>query len=153
MNYDESVPATNIVQSILENYESDNVETKIQLQRILMAGSLSGTGKLVILPVDQGFEHGPDRSFSINPDSYDPHYHYKLAIDAGMSAYAAPIGMLESGVKSFTDNSGWPKIPLICFSFPFFQLFALVSKYFYPLQAYNHLLPFPLIDTYCHIRS
>ena len=113
MNYDESVPATNIVQSILENYESDNVETKIQLQRILMAGSLSGTGKLVILPVDQGFEHGPDRSFSINPDSYDPHYHYKLAIDAGMSAYAAPIGMLESGVKSFTDNSGWPKIPLI----------------------------------------
>ena len=69
MNYDESVPPTNIVQSILENYESDNVETKIQLQRMLMTGSLSGTGKLVILPVDQGFEHGPDRSFSINPDS------------------------------------------------------------------------------------
>ena len=33
MNYDESLPATNIVKSILENYESDNVETKIQLQK------------------------------------------------------------------------------------------------------------------------
>ncbi len=66
-----------------------------------MHGKLSGTGKMVILPVDQGFEHGPDRSFAVNPDAYDPHYHYQLAIDAGLNAYAAPLGMIEAGADSF----------------------------------------------------
>jgi class I fructose-bisphosphate aldolase len=89
------------VKEILKNYESDNPGTKTNLCRILMNGKLGGSGKLVILPVDQGFEHGPARSFAINPDAYDPHYHYKLAIDAGLSAYAAPLGMLEAGADSF----------------------------------------------------
>ena len=66
--------------------------TKANLARILMQGKLGGTGKLVILPVDQGFEHGPARSFAPNPPAYDPHYHYQLAIDAGLNAYAAPLG-------------------------------------------------------------
>ena len=64
-------------------------------------GRLGGTGRLVILPVDQGFEHGPARSFAPNPDAYDPHYHFKLAVDAGLSAYAAPLGMIEAGADSF----------------------------------------------------
>ena len=76
------------VRKILAHYESDNPGTKTNLARILMEGKLGGTGKLVILPVDQGFEHGPARSFSPNPAGYDPHYHYQLAIDAGLSAYA-----------------------------------------------------------------
>ncbi len=92
---------TNIVKKILANYESDNPGTKSNLAKILMAGKLGGTGKMVILPVDQGFEHGPDRSFAINPDAYDPHYHYKLAIDASLNAYAAPLGMLEAGADTF----------------------------------------------------
>src|SRR5579872_4228506 len=84
-----------------DGYESDNPGTKANLARILMQGKLGGTGKLVILPVDQGFEHGPARSFAPNPPAYDPHYHFKLALDAGLSAYAAPLGFLEAGAASF----------------------------------------------------
>lgn len=92
---------TQKVKKILSNYESDNPGTKRNLASILMQGKLAGTGKMIILPVDQGFEHGPARSFAPNPDGYDPHYHYKLAIDAGLNAYAAPLGMLEAGADSF----------------------------------------------------
>ena len=89
------------VKNILSAYESDNPGTKGNLARILMHGKLGGTGKLLILPVDQGFEHGPARSFAPNPSGYDPHYHFKLAVDAGLSAYAAPLGMIEAGANSF----------------------------------------------------
>jgi len=96
------------VKKILACYESDNVGTKTNLARILMHGRLGGTGKMVILPVDQGFEHGPARSFAVNPDAYDPHYHFQLAIDAGLNAYAAPLGMIEAGADTFAGA-----IPLI----------------------------------------
>ena len=89
------------VKKILDGYESDNPGTKANLARILMQGRLGGTGKLVILPVDQGFEHGPARSFAPNPPAYDPHYHFQLAVDAGLSAYAAPLGFLEAGAATF----------------------------------------------------
>lgn len=92
---------TPIVKNILSQYESDNPGTKTNLARILMHGKLGGTGKMIILPVDQGFEHGPGRSFAINPDAYDPLYHYQMAVDAGLSAYAAPLGMLEAGASTF----------------------------------------------------
>jgi fructose-bisphosphate aldolase, class I len=92
------------VKKILSHYESDNPGTKANLARILMHGKLGGTGKMVILPVDQGFEHGPDRSFAMNPDAYDPHYHYDLAIEAGLNAYAAPLGMIEAGADSFAGQ-------------------------------------------------
>jgi class I fructose-bisphosphate aldolase len=92
---------TAIVKKILSNYEGENDQTLASLERILMHGKLGGTGKMVILPVDQGFEHGPARSFAPNPEAYDPHYHYQLAIDAGLNAYAAPLGMLEAGCDTF----------------------------------------------------
>lgn len=92
------------VREILSWYESDNPGTKGNLYRLLMTGKLAGTGKLVILPVDQGFEHGPARSFSVNAPAYDPHYHYQLAIDAGLNAYAAPLGMLEAGADTFAGQ-------------------------------------------------
>lgn len=92
---------TSKVKKILACYESDNAGTKANLARILMHGKLGGSGKMVILPVDQGFEHGPDRSFAVNPDAYDPHYHFQLAIDAGLNAYAAPLGMIEAGADTF----------------------------------------------------
>ena len=95
---------TDTVRKILSHYESDNPGTKANLARILMHGKLAGTGKLVILPVDQGFEHGPARSFAPNPAGYDPYYHYQLAIDAGLSAYAAPLGMLEVGAAHFAGE-------------------------------------------------
>ena len=77
---------------------------KGNLCRMLMQGRLGGTGKMIILPVDQGFEHGPARSFAPNPAAYDPHYHYQLAIDAGLSAYAAPLGMIEAGADTFAGQ-------------------------------------------------
>jgi fructose-bisphosphate aldolase, class I len=92
---------TKIVKDILKHYASDNPGTKRNLTSILMHGKLGGTGKMLILPVDQGFEHGPARSFAGNPESYDPHYHFELAIEAGLNAYAAPLGMLEAGASEF----------------------------------------------------
>ena len=96
------------VQEILSWYESDNPGVKTNLARMLYHGRLGGTGKLVILPVDQGYEHGPDRCFVPNPPAYDPHYHFQLAIDAGLSAFASPLGMLEAGAATFAG-----RIPLI----------------------------------------
>ena len=96
--------ATRAVRQILASYESDTPGVKANLCRILMTGKLGGTGKMIILPVDQGFEHGPARSFAPNPDAYDPHYHYRLAIDAGLNAYAAPLGMIEAGADTFAGQ-------------------------------------------------
>ncbi|MGZ9809847.1 class I fructose-bisphosphate aldolase [Pseudoroseicyclus sp. H15] len=95
---------TQIVRDILAKYEGETPGVKGNLARILMNGRLGGTGKLIILPVDQGFEHGPARSFAPNPPAYDPHYHYQLAIDAGLSAYAAPLGPLEAGADTFAGQ-------------------------------------------------
>lgn len=102
MNY------TTQVKEILSHYKSDNAGTKEKLARMLMHGKLGGTGKMVILPVDQGFEHGPERSFAKNPPAYDPHYHFEIAIEAGLNAYAAPLGMLEAGACEYAGQ-----IPLI----------------------------------------
>src|ERR687887_2919295 len=96
------------VREILSWYGSDNPGTLTNLARMLNHGRLAGTGKMVILPVDQGFEHGPARSFAPNPAAYDPHYHFQIALDAGLSAYASVLGMLEAGADSFAGQ-----IPLI----------------------------------------
>ncbi len=99
---------TDRVSEILSWYNSDNAGTKANLYRLLAHGRLGGSGKLVILPVDQGFEHGPARSFAVNPPGYDPQYHIRLGIDAGCNAYAAPLGFLEAVAA---DHAG--RIPLI----------------------------------------
>jgi class I fructose-bisphosphate aldolase len=96
------------VAEILSWYAADNPGTRANLVRMLNHGRLAGTGKMVILPVDQGFEHGPARSFAPNAAGYDPHYHYQLALDAGCNAYAAPLGQLEAGAAEFAGQ-----IPLI----------------------------------------
>ena len=92
---------TKNVIEILNNYQNTNAGIKSNMGRILMNGKLGGTGRLLILPVDQGHEHGPDKSFLANRNAYDPIYHYELAIEAGLSAYAAPLGFLEAGADSF----------------------------------------------------
>ncbi|MCY4003282.1 MAG: class I fructose-bisphosphate aldolase [Rhodospirillales bacterium] len=100
--------ATPEVKRILSHYEGESPALLANLGQILMHGSLAGTGRVVILPVDQGFEHGPGRSFAPNPDGYDPHYHYQLALDAGLSALAAPLGFLQAGIDTFAG-----RVPLI----------------------------------------
>jgi class I fructose-bisphosphate aldolase len=99
---------TDRVKQILSWYPSDNPGTLTNLARLLNTGTLAGTGKLVILPVDQGFEHGPARSFAPNPAGYDPDYHIQLAIDSGCNAYAAPLGFLEAVAGKYLGE-----IPLI----------------------------------------
>ncbi len=96
------------VREILGWYGADNPGVLTNLARLLNHGRTGGSGKMVILPVDQGFEHGPARSFAKNPDGYDPRYHFELAIESGCSAYAAPIGFLEAGARDFAGE-----IPLI----------------------------------------
>lgn len=102
------MPATDRVKQILSWYPSDNPGTLTNLYRLLSTGTLAGTGKLVILPVDQGFEHGPVRSFGPNPAGNDPAYHIELAIDSGCNAYAAPLGQLEAVAGKYAGQ-----IPLI----------------------------------------
>ncbi len=99
---------TERVREILSWYRSDNPGVLTHLARMLNHGRLGGTGRMVILPVDQGWEHGPVRSFGPNPAGYDPHYHFKLGIEAGLNAYAAPLGFLEAGAADFAGE-----IPLI----------------------------------------
>lgn len=96
------------VREILSWYGSDNPGTLTNLARMLNHGRLAGTGKMVILPVDQGFEHGPARSFAKNAEGYDPHYHFNLAIESGCNAYAAPLGFIEAGAREYAGE-----IPLI----------------------------------------
>src|SRR5437763_10804879 len=96
------------VREILSWYGSDTPGTLTNLARLLNAGTLAGSGRFVILPVDQGVEHGPARSFAVTPDAYDPRYHFELAIAAGCNAYAAPLGFIEAGAAEFAGQ-----IPLI----------------------------------------
>src|SRR4030042_5855657 len=96
------------VREILSWYESDNPGTKTNIARLVNSGKLAGTGKLVVLPVDQGFEHGPARSFGMNPAGYDPNYHYELAVESGCNAYAAPLGFIEAAAARHAGE-----IPLI----------------------------------------
>jgi class I fructose-bisphosphate aldolase len=96
------------VKEILSWYGSDNPGTLTNLARLLNHGKLGGTGRLVILPVDQGFEHGPARSFAVNPPGYDPRYHFELALESGCNAYAAPLGFIEAAARDFAGE-----LPLI----------------------------------------
>lgn len=96
------------VREILSWYGSETPGTLANMARMMNHGKLAGSGKLVILPVDQGFEHGPARSFAKNPAGYNPHYHFELAIESGCSAYAAPLGFIEAGAREYAGE-----IPLI----------------------------------------
>ena len=96
------------MREILSWYGADNVGTLTNLARLLNHGRLAGTGRLLILPVDQGFEHGPARSFAPNPPAYDPRYHFRLAVENGCSAFAAPLGLLEAGARDYAGE-----VPLI----------------------------------------
>jgi class I fructose-bisphosphate aldolase len=96
------------VREILSWYGAENIGVLTNMARMLNHGKLAGTGKLVILPVDQGFEHGPARTFGKNPDGFDPAYHMELAIESGCNAYAAPLGALEVCARDYAGE-----IPLI----------------------------------------
>jgi class I fructose-bisphosphate aldolase len=119
----ESKPS-NPVEAILSNYASETPGVLGGLRRLMNSGALAGTGRFVILPVDQGVEHGPARSFAPNPAGYDPSYHPSLALEAGCNAYAAPLGFIEACAHDYagrlplilklnnSDSLGGPEQPL-----------------------------------------
>ena len=96
--------ATDRVREIMSWYDAENAGVRANLYRLMNTGRLAGTGKMVILPVDQGCEHGPARTFAMSPAGYDPHYHFSLAVESGCSAYAAPLGSLEAGAHEFAGQ-------------------------------------------------
>jgi fructose-bisphosphate aldolase, class I len=99
---------TGPVREVLSWYDGERPGVKANLARMLMHGLTGGSGRLLILPVDQGFEHGPAVSFAPNPAGYDPRYHFELAIEAGVSALAAPLGFLTVGADRYAGA-----VPLI----------------------------------------
>ena len=96
--------ATDRVREIMSWYDAESPGVRANLYRMLNTGRLAGTGKMVILPVDQGWEHGPARTYAKNPAGYDPHYHYQLAIESGCNAYAAPLGFIEAGAHEYAGQ-------------------------------------------------
>jgi fructose-bisphosphate aldolase, class I len=79
---------------------------RTRLRRLLFEFG-PGNGTLLLLPIDQGIEHGP-RDFFANPDSKDPEYQFHLAAEAGYSAIACQIGLAE---KYYPDYAG--QVPLL----------------------------------------
>jgi fructose-bisphosphate aldolase, class I len=79
---------------------------RTRLRRLLFEFG-PGNGTLLLLPIDQGIEHGP-RDFFANPASKDPEYQFHLAAEAGYSAIACQIGLAE---KYYPDYAG--QVPLL----------------------------------------
>jgi class I fructose-bisphosphate aldolase len=79
---------------------------RTRLRRLLFEFG-PGNGTLLLLPIDQGIEHGP-RDFFPNPASKDPEYQFRLAAEAGYSAIACQIGLAS---KYYPDYAG--QVPLI----------------------------------------
>ena len=79
---------------------------RTRLRRLLFEFG-PGNGTLLLLPIDQGIEHGP-RDFFPNPASKDPEYQFRLAAEAGYSAIACQIGL---ATKYYPDYAG--QVPLL----------------------------------------
>src|SRR5207302_663207 len=79
------------VREILSWYGSDNPGTLTNLARLLNAGTLAGTGRFVILPVDQGVEHGPEHRLEMYEVIRD------MAVEAKANALAVVIWSYPRG--------------------------------------------------------
>jgi class I fructose-bisphosphate aldolase len=94
----------------LEQYNLDTLNIslgkKTRLHR-MMYNFGPGNGKLMILPIDQGLEHGPI-DFLDNPESEHPHFQFELAVKGGFSAVACHVGLAN---KYYSEYAG--KIPLV----------------------------------------
>src|SRR3989338_7306622 len=66
-----------------------------------------GNGRMMVLPIDQGLEHGP-RDFFVNPESLNPEFQLRLALEGGFSAIAFQGGLAEKYLRAFAG-----KVPLI----------------------------------------
>ncbi|MAP24400.1 MAG: fructose-bisphosphate aldolase [Rickettsiales bacterium] len=99
---------TTIVKNILQNYTYETPAVRGRISQLLHQGELAGTGRLMISAVDQGFEHGPIDSFAMQPEAYDPCFHFRFAYENGLSGLAGPLGFLQAGVDMYPGQ-----LPLI----------------------------------------
>lgn len=83
-----------------------SIGKKTRLHRMLYEHG-PGNGTLLILPIDQGIEHGPVDFFP-NPASEDPLYQYRLALEGGYSAIALHIGLAQKYSRKYAG-----KVPLL----------------------------------------
>ncbi len=74
------------------------------LQWLVSAGRLSGTGYVSILPVDQGIEHSAGASFAPNPIYFDPDNLVKLAMEGGCNAVASTLGVLGAVSRKYAHK-------------------------------------------------
>ena len=95
------------------DFESEGIETmdlsigkKVRLHRLLFQRG-PRNGRLLLMPFDQGMEHGP-RDFFHNPASEDPSYVLDLAEAANFSGIVMGIGLASKYMHRFAG-----KIPLI----------------------------------------
>ncbi len=79
---------------------------RVRLHRLLYEHG-PGNGTLLVLPIDQGLEHGPV-DFLTNPPSADPEYQWRLALEGGYSAIACHWGLARQYMKKYAG-----KVPLI----------------------------------------
>jgi len=79
---------------------------RVRLWRLLYASG-PGNGTLMVLPLDQGLEHGP-ADFFPNPPALDTRFQFRLAVEGRYSAIALGIGLAE---KYMGEHAG--RIPLI----------------------------------------
>jgi len=83
-----------------------SIGKKGRLYKILYGNGV-GNGTALILPIDQGLEHGP-RDFFANEASIDPEYQLKICVDGGYSGIVFQIGLAEKYMSKYAG-----KIPLI----------------------------------------
>lgn len=107
LNREVALSITPAVKAIVSCYDGEPTSVKANLARLFMHGRLGGTGHILLLAVDQGFEHGPT-TFLSNPEGFSPHYHFSLAEEAGLSGFTAPLAWLRAGADAFLGS-----VPLI----------------------------------------
>ncbi|UCH04273.1 MAG: fructose-bisphosphate aldolase [Candidatus Thorarchaeota archaeon] len=77
----------------LDDLDYLSLGKRTRLQRLMYEHG-PGNGRMLILPIDQGMEHGP-LSFFPNPPSEDPEFQFRLADEGGYSGIALHLGLAE----------------------------------------------------------
>jgi class I fructose-bisphosphate aldolase len=89
---------------MLSWYGGDSLGSLRGLSQVLNHGRLAKSGKLSLYSLSYIIFDGGVLSFSMNPDCYDPEFHFRVAIESQSSAFAAPLGLLEGGFRPFVGE-------------------------------------------------
>ncbi len=96
---------TRVKRPTLNDLELSNGK-RTRLHRLLYKyGPANGT--LLLLPIDQGLEHGP-RDFFVNPPAKDPEFQLRLAKEGGFSGIVFQVGIAEKYMQRYAGE-----VPLV----------------------------------------